>query len=400
LRAVARTTLASSRPELAEAVTEAAGRIGTDRLARNRAVDLSDVRFRTEDRNGEPSVDVVDGVVLDRDAVQEGMRRHIEDARVAIIGGGKKAGSGIEERTLFRAGGNRGEGRTEVSFTADSPDDVAAFHDAETEQVREQVRRLREVDVDAVFCTMGISDAGKRLLEDAGITAFRALLETHASLLARTTGATVAMDIADLTEEMVGTATEISVDGSEETVTVRGGETSTVTTLVLSGPLGEYHEERERDLRAAIAVVLDAMGGEPLVPAGGGIETRMAAAVRRQARGVDDRAALAMEAYADALETVPRLLAENAGDDPIDVLTELRAGADVAFDSAHGGVRDAFPDGPMTTAGVERTAVETATHVTTRLLRIDDILEGKEDEDWISADEIDPSPVPERDFDY
>jgi chaperonin GroEL (HSP60 family) len=401
LRAVARTALNSSRPELVDVVTEATVRIAAERRSRNRNIDLSDVRFRVSDREDGPPVELVRGVVLDRDAVHERMARRLENPRVAVIGGGKKAGSGIEERTLFRSGGNKGEGRTEVSFAATDAEDLESFHEAELSQVREQVRLLSEADVDAVFCTMGISDAGKRLLDDAGITAFRALTETHAAFVARATGATVVMDIADFDADAVGTAGALTVDrdGSDATVTLSDCP-GDVATLVVAGALGEYREERERDLRAAIAVLLDVLDGEPVVPGGGGIEVAMAASIRRAARSVGDRTALAMEAYADALETVPRTLARNGGADELDVLTELRAGSTLSFDADCDGVHGAFPDGPLTTARVVRTAVDGATHVVIRLLRIDDVLEGTEDDDHISLDEIDPSPVPERDFDY
>lgn len=400
-RAVARTALNSARPELIDVVTEAAARIAAERRSRNRSVELSDVRFRVSDREDGPPVELVRGVVLDRDVVHERMARRLAEPKIAVLGGGKKAGSGIEERTLFRSGGNKGEGRTEVSFSATGADDLDSFHEAELEQVHEQVRRLADADVDVLFCTMGISDAGKRLLDDAGITAFRALTETHAAFVARATGATVVMDIADFGDAAVGTAGALTVDrdGDDATVTLSDCP-GDVATLVVGGALEEHREERERDLRAAIAVLLDVLDGGAVVPGGGGAATAMAAAVRRDARAVGDRTSLAMEAYADALETVPRTLARNAGADELDVLTALRGAPGDAFDADRDGVYEAFPDGPLTTARVVRTAVEGATHVATRLLRIDDILEGTEDDDHISLDEIDPSPVPERDFDY
>jgi chaperonin GroEL (HSP60 family) len=109
---------------------------------------------------------------------------------------------------------------------------------------------------------------------------------------------------------------------------------------------------------------------------------------------------MVMEAYATALESIPRALATNGGRSAIDVVGALRRREASAFDAADGEVREAFPDGPLLSPRVVRATLETATHVATRLLRIDDVLEGGEDDDWISADEIDPRPVPSRDFDY
>lgn len=400
-RAVARTTLNDDDQTLVEAVVRTAAAIDTERRERNRSLDLSDVRIRAEARDDASPVELVRGVVLEYEPAHSEMADRLSDPRVAVVGGGKKAGSGVEEPGLFRAGGNTGEGRTEVSFSADTPDDLTAFREAELDRVREQVRRLEEAGVDAVFCSMGISDAGKRLLREAEITAFRALTETDVALIARATGATVVMDLVDLAPAAVGRAGELVVDttASTPTVTLSGCDGGAVT-LVVAASLDEYASERERDLRAAIATVLDLLDDESVVSAGGGVETDLAAAVRSTARTGTDRTALAMEAYASALECVPRTLAENAGVDPLTVLPRLRTGDGLAFDARGGSVGDAYPDGPLTTPRVARATVETATHVVGRLLRIDDVLQGTRDDDWISADEIDPSPVPERDFDY
>ena len=380
VRGVARGALNSFQAELVDIVVDAATQIHTERRKRNRGLDLSDIRIRLDDKVDDAPVELI----------HESMARRVEQPRIAIIGGGKKAGSGIEERSLFRAGGSDGEGRTEVTFSASDADDITALREAEAAQVRAQVARLEDTRVDAVFCTMGISDVAKRLLHDADITAFRTLTETDAALLARATGGTVVLDIADLTEEAIGTAT----------VTIAGCPKGTVATLRVSGALGEYRTERERDFRAAIAVVLDVLSEETVVPAGGGIEIRLATAVREHARTVGDRRAVAMDAYADALEEIPRTLATNGGVAAIDIVTELRRCEDSGFDTASGDVREAFPAGPLVSPRVVSTSLETATHIATRLVRIDDVLTGGEDDEWISADEIDPRPVPSRDFDY
>lgn len=403
-RAAARTTLNTDDPALIDAVVDAAAQVPVERRARNRSQDLSDVRIRvTADREqSQSTVELVRGVILEYEPVHPEMATRISAPRVAILGGGKKAGSGIEEPRLFRAGGNRGEGRTEVSFSATDPDDLTEFRDAELDRVREQVEQLDDAGVDAVFCTMGISDAGKQVLRDADITAFRALTETDAALIARATGATVVMDIADASSAAVGKASELTVDPEPErsTVTLSGCKAGSVVTVRIAAAVDEFGAERERDLRAAIAVVLDITDGDRVVSGGGGLEAELAARVREVARGIDDRTAVAMEAYADGLETVPRTLARNAGADELTTLTRLRAGDGLAFDATDGTVDEAYPDGPLTTPRVARATVETATHVASRLLRIDGVFEGAEDDDRITIDEIDPRPVPERDFNY
>lgn len=396
LRDVARTALNAANPELVDVIVDAATQLEDGYRSRNRDLDLPDIKLHVNNHGGSVQAELIQGTVIERDVVYDRMARTVASPTIAILGGGKKAGSGIEERSLFRAGGSKGKGRTEVTYQIEEAGDREEFNEGELEQVRKQVARLEDLDVDVLFCTMGISDAGKRLLHEAGIVAFRGLLETDAAFLARATGAAVVMDLEDIDPEDLGVAGQASVDTDSEQAVVRVTDcpNSDVATIALSGPLKEYRNERERDLRTSISSVLGVLDGDRVVPGGGQIEISAARAVRDAATGTGDRRAIPMKEFAGALETIPRALVENAGRSSVEAATAIRA------NDVPPSIDRAYPDDPVLPEDVVRSTWSTATRISTRFLRIDDTLEGSEDDEWIEASEMDPRPEPSRDFDY
>ena len=388
--------------ELVTAIVDAVHLLAAERKRNRTGMSLSDYMFRTHSNNATPSAELIRGAILDREPVHPAMPEVVENPRIAVIGGGKKAGSGVEERTLLREGGSKGKGRTEVTFAPADYDDIEAFRDFEVEGIADQIAPLTAADVDAVFCTMGISDIGKQLLADAGIAGFRTLTEEMASFLAQSVGANVVMDVEKVTPADVGEAEELTVihEGDEPYVRIAGSTTGTAGTVVLSGALNEYVSERERDLRSAIATTLDALENGGIVPGGGRIEVELATAIRNETASVGSREAVAMERYADALETVPSTLARNGGWDPLKVVPRLRATDKVGgFDSESGEITLTLSTGPCETERVVKTRLEAATQSVIQLVRIDEVLWANR-KDSLEIEDPDPTPRPERDFDY
>ncbi|MEY7849588.1 TCP-1/cpn60 chaperonin family protein [Natrarchaeobius sp. A-rgal3] len=384
---------------LVDAVRDAADLVSSERRDRNRN-GFEDLIFEVNPERGGPPVELVRGVVLEREPVDPEMATTIDAPRIAVVGGGKKAGTGIETRDPRRAGGRSGKGRTSVSYDPDTPAALETFSERESADVARQVRALEAADVDAVFCTMGINDEAKSQLQAAGITAFRRLTSGMATHLANAVGGSIAMEVRLLEPEMVGTAGRLRTfeEDGDTYVRVDGCRDGVVGTLLFSNSIGEISAEVERDVRTAIVAALGLVDGGSVVPGGGGIETRLAAAVRDDARGTDDRQAIAMAAFADTLEDVPRALIDNAGKDSLDELTALRAaGGSSGFDCFAGEIVDTDPNGPLLPERVVRTVVESATEVACTLVRVDDVLPANRPEES-AVDEIDTTPDPERDF--
>lgn len=380
-----------------DAAVEAAELVASARHGRA-GLELDQIEFRHVPARDAPTVELLDGVFLDREPVTTNTPTLVEHPRVAVIGGGKKAGTGIEERTLKRAGGSSGKGRTEVAVDATSPADLETLRRYEHDDVQRQVQRLVDADVDAVFTTMGISDRARAVLDAAGIVAFRNLQPDHARRLSRATGASLVMHLDDLDGDDVGTAGRLRIETHDDDTYVRldGCEAGNVGTLLVSGAVEAGTAAFQRDVMTAVVTGLAVLDGDPLVPGGGGVFARLAAAVRDASTGVPDRSALVMEAYADALEDVPRTLARNAGADPLDVLTALRAASDDGvFDGETRSVRPAASEGPFDRLAVVEGALVTATEVVVQLVRIDEVLPATVEDDDIT--DFDLQPDPERD---
>lgn len=382
-----------------DAAIEAAELVASARHGRAGGLELEQIEFRHVPATDAPTVELLSGVFLDRDPVTTNTPTLVENPRIAVIGGGKKAGTGIEERELKRAGGSKGKGRTEVSVDAASPEDLETFRRYERDDVERQVDLLVDADVDAVFTTMGISDHAIAALDAAGIVAFRNLQPDHARRLSRATGAAIVMHFDDLAPDDVGRAGRLRVETHEDDTYVRvdGCDAGNVGTLLVSGAVDAGTAAFQRDVMTAVVTGLAILDGGDLVPGGGGAFTRLAAAVRDAGTSVPDRSALVMEAYADALEDVPRTLARNAGANPLDVLTTLRAaGDDGVFDGSTRTVRAADNDGPFDRLAVLEGAVGTATDVVVQLVRIDEVLPASAEDDEVTDYNLQPDP--ERDL--
>ena len=206
LEGVARGALASvtaeTRPGVLRSIVDSA-RLVHDARGASGSLHVGDVEFRHfgGDRS---NVELIRGTVLEEAPVSDATPRELEDVGIAVVGGGRKAGSGIEERSLKRGGGEPGEGRTEVTFTPEAPEDVGTFKDAEVEDVDAQVDALIDAGAGVVFCTMGISDVARARLVAEGIPAFRTLTGDQSRRLARAVGARVVMHLPDVAPSDVG----------------------------------------------------------------------------------------------------------------------------------------------------------------------------------------------------
>lgn len=400
-RAAVRAALGSyDDDETVDAVVEAARLVAEARETGREGRGVEHVDFRHVADAHAPRAELVHGTFLEREPVTPNTPRDFEDARVAVVAGGKNAGRGIEEKELKRAGGSEGKGRTEVTLQPETPTERTAFQQREIEEVAAQVQALSDADVDVVFTAMGISDRAISALDEAGITAFRGLQASQARLVSRTTGASLVMDIADVSRADVGTAGRLQVetdpDGGQY-VRIDRCPDGEIATLLVAGTVRAGTDAVQRDLMTGVVTGRTILEGGEVVPGGGGAWTRLAAAVRDEARSVPDRSAVVMDAFADALEDLPRTLARNAGGDPLDALTGLRAGGpDAVYDGDARTVRAAGERGPYDLAAVVEGAVATAADVTAQLVRVDDVLRAR-DEDDDEPDDYDFSPDPERD---
>ncbi|MFB6296853.1 MAG: thermosome subunit beta, partial [Halobacteriales archaeon] len=380
LRSVAETSMTGKGTDvnkefIAELVVEAVREIavetddGTD-------VDVEDVNIITQDGRGVRESELITGGVIDKDPVRDDMPTEIENARILLTDQPIE----VDETDV------------DAEINVEDPDQLRTFVESEEEELKEKVAKIADADVDAVFCQKGIDDAAQHYLAREGILAVRRVKKSDLEFLADVLGVRLVSDLDSFTDEDVGHG---SVRQDEEgefgnlstPFYVEGDGSGQGVTLLLRGSTDHVVDELERGVEDALDVVAQTVSDGRVLAGGGAPEVEVARRVRDYADGVEGREQLAVETFADALELVPRTLAENAGLDAIDTLVDLRAAHEDGEESAGldvftGEVVDTYDAGVIEPAHAKEQAVASAQEAANLVLKIDDIIQAAEsDED-------------------
>jgi len=308
--------------------------------------------------------ELIEGVIVDKERVSDSMPYAVEDANVALIDGDLE----VKETEID----------AEVNVT--DPDQLEQFLEQEEQQLREMVDRLVDVGADVVFCQKGIDDMAQHYLAEEGILAVRRAKKSDIQALSRATGARIVSNTEDITEDdlgFAGTVAERQLDDDDK-LFIEDVDDAKAVSLVLRGGTEHVVDEVERAIDDALGVVASTLDDGKVLTGGGAPETVLSLRLRDFADSVGGREQLAVEAFADAIDVVPRTLAENAGLDPIDSLVELRSQHDagnstVGLDAEEGEVSDLGGEA-VEPLGVKTQAIESATEAAVMLLRIDDVI--------------------------
>ncbi|MDR5657594.1 thermosome subunit beta [Halodesulfurarchaeum sp. HSR-GB] len=268
---------------------------------------------------------------------------------------------------------------------------------SETQTIEKIVRQFEAAGVDIVFCQKQAADRITAQLGRRGILVVERTRQDEFDALEALTGATRVVKPEDVDASVLGqtTTVDLSVSGGEEFITVRS-DAGEAHTLVLRAGAAHVLDELKRIFDDSLTVIKTAVAEGKVVPGGGAAEVWVAEAVRSRATGIDGPEQLAAEAFADALESLPKTLARNAGVDPIDTLTTLRAaqtdrGPTVGFD-ADAGVVDVLDRGLVEPLALKRRLLSNATEAATLILRIDDVIAAV-DRDGGQGDEATDTPT-------
>lgn len=319
------------------------------------------------------ATEIVHGLVLDRDLAHRGMPRSV----------GKTGVAALPSTIDFK----------QIGHDADQGNDVRATLDVNSFKARNEIRRwerdefetavrsLRKQGCQFVVTKGAITDRVKTYLAEHDIIGIQRVSDEEMRLLGRATGASVVPDLDHVTESTLGQA-DVSIvrKAGRDLLRIDAPEGSSVHTLFVRAPDPRSVDEFERSVESALAALATAIDDRAVVPGGGAIEAGVALAVRRAARSVGGREQLAMDAFGDAITTIPRTLARNAGMDAVSTLADLRAAHDegqstVGVDSVAGSTCDVF----TATTIVEPLSLKTeelvaATELVIKLVRIDTVL--------------------------
>ena len=369
LRKVAMTAMTgksaeASREYLAEIAVNAVKQVAEE-SGEYFTIDKDMIKVEKSEGGSIEETELVQGVILDKEKVHGGMPDTVEDAKIALID------SPIEVK----------ETETDAEINISDPTQMKNFVEQEEQQLKEMADSIADSGANVVLCQKGIDDMAQHYLAKRGILAIRRVSTSDMDKLAKATNANVITNINDIEPEDLGTAGEVSqkrVGGDAMTFIQDCPEAKSVSILIRGGT-EHVVDEIERAMEDAIGGVSSALRNGRVVGGGGATEVELAQELRDYADSVGGREQLAINAFADALEIIPRTLAENAGYDPIDTLVDLRNKHDdgetwAGIDVTSGQSQKLFDEGVVEPKQTKTQAVQSASESAEMILRIDDVI--------------------------
>ncbi len=360
--------VSESRDMLADICIEAIKAVAEKGEDGKWVADIDKVQIQKKEGESIDETSLIKGIILDKEVVSPGMPKFVKDAKVLLLQ------SAIEiEKTEFDA---------KLQIT--SPEQIQQFLDEEERMLRSMVEKIVNSGAKVIVCQKGIDDMAQHFLSKAGIMAIRRVKKSDIEKLSKATGGMIYTNLNDITPEKLGFAglveerkimndswifIEKCKDPKSVVILIRGG-----TELII--------DEAERAIHDALCVVRDVVEDQKIVGGGGAPEIEAAIQLRKYAQTLGGREQLAVEVFADALDIVPKTLAENAGLDQIDVLMKLRAahqaGNKFAGTDLETGdiINDMAAVGVVEPTIVKIQAIKSSTEAASMILRIDDVIAG------------------------
>ncbi|MCW3996552.1 MAG: thermosome subunit beta [Candidatus Bathyarchaeota archaeon] len=313
--------------------------------------------------------ELVKGMVIDKEVASSQMPKDVHDAKIALLNAKVEI-----DKTEFDA-----------KINIERPEQMQLFLDEEERMLKEMTDKIRNTGANVLFCEKGIDDIALHFLAKAGILAVKNVSSADMEKLARATGAKIIASIKDLTADALGSAKaveEVKI-GDDKLLYVRECKNPKAVTIVIRGGSEHVVAEAERSLHDALCVVRNAVEDGKIIPGGGASEAEVSRQLRNYAVKVGGREQLAIEAYADAVEAIPLMLAENAGLDPIDIMVALRAEHErnhspyFGVDVFSGKIKNMLELNIVEPVRVKLQFIKSATEAANMILKIDDLIAAK-----------------------
>lgn len=333
-----------------------------------RAVSLDDIKVEKRQGGSIKASTLVDGIILDKERVHPGMPRAVTDAKIALVN------SAIEVK------------KTEVDakIQITDPSMLAKFLEEEENYLKGLVEKLQNSGANVLVCQKGIDDIAQHYLAKAGLFAVRRAKKSDMEALSKATGGRIVTNIDDLTKGDLGNAAKVEERkiGDSDMVFITGCPEAKSVSVLLRGGTEHVVDELRRAFDDAIGVISVAWEDGSVLTGGGSVLAALSRDLRIYAEGIGGREQMAIEAFAGALEVIPRTLAENAGLDPVNTIIELRKAhaegkATFGVNVFEGGVMDMQVAQVVEPTRVVEQAIQSATETAVMILRIDDVISSK-----------------------
>ena len=328
-------------------------------------INKDDIKFEKKHGASVEDTELISGIIIDKEVVHSGMPKNVSNAIIALID------TSLEiEKT-----------ETEAKISITSPDQMQSFLEQEEKMLRGMVNKVVKSGANVVFCQKGVDDVAQHFLAKAGILVTRRVKQSDMNRLAKATGAKVVKSLDDISPEDLGFAglvEEKKISGMEM-IFVRECKDPKAVSILVRGGTEHVVEEVMRAMEDAVGGVVSSLEIGKVVAGGGSPEAAVSKGLKDFSQKYSGREQLAIVAFSEAMEVIPRTLAENAGLDPIDTLVSLRAAHDenkttYGVDVFTGNIVDMKAKGVIEPIKIKTQAIQSAAEAAEMILRIDDII--------------------------
>lgn len=356
-----------AKETLADVIVKAVKMVAEERDGKT-YVDLDNIQIIKKQGGSIDDTQVIEGIILDKERVHEGMPKLIKNAKIALV------------NAAFEVKKTEVDARIQIN----DPTQLQAFLDEEEAMLRKMVDKVKSTGANVLICQKGIDDLAQHFLAKAGIYAVRRAKKSDMEKLSKATGANIVANLDDLSKNDLGNAgiVEERKIGDDKMTFVMNCKNPKAVSILIRGGTEHVVDELERGMHDALSVVKVALEDGLITAGGGAAATELAMALRDYATSIGGREQMAIESFAEALEVVPRTLAENAGLDPIDIMIKVRAAHKkgmkyAGVDVENGDVADMFKNNVIEPLRVSTQEVKAAAEAATMILRIDDVIAAK-----------------------
>ncbi len=350
----------AAKDSLAKLAVQAVKTVG----GRNR----DDIKIEKKQGGSMDDTELIKGIVIDKEIVHANMSKSVKNAKIALL----DAAMEVKET----------ETNAEIRIT--DPTQLQAFIEQESRMLKDMVKKVVDSGCNVLFCQKGIDDLAQHYLAKQGVSAARRVKKSDMEKLAKATGANVVSSIEELSKTDIGEAglvEEVKIAG-EEMIFVRECKDPKSVSILVRGGTEHVVDEAKRAMDDAVLGVMSAAEIGKVVSGGGSIEIELSRKLREYAETVGGREQLAINAFAEAVEIIPRTLAESTGKDAIDLLVNLRSqhekgNTNYGVDVIKGELTDMKKAGVVEPLKIKTQAIKSASEASEMILRIDDVITSK-----------------------
>ena len=356
--------VAEHREYLAEIAVKAILAV-TEKVGDKYRADVDDVKVEKKTGESVQETKLIQGIILDKDVSHSGMPKRVEKAKIALLDCPLEI-----EKTEFDA-----------KINIESPEQMEAFLKQEEGMLREMVEKIAKVGANVVLCEKGVDDMVQHFLARKSMLTVRRIKKSDMEKLAKATGGKIVTNLEAITTADLGYANLVEERkvGDDKMTFIEGCKHPRAVTILIRGGTERIIAEAERSIHDALCVVRDIVEEPKIVAGGGSPELEMSRQLKKYAETLPGREQLAVRGFAEALEAIPTTLTENAGLDPIDVLSDLRARHEkgeiwAGIEVVSGKIQDMSKAGVYEPLAVKKQIIKSATEAASMLLKIDDVI--------------------------